>query len=98
MSARVAINGMGRIGRALFRLIADQSSLELVAVNDLMTPENLEYLLRFARVHWQQPVVGAVDHQDIEIVCNSVPNLIDQIFGRVSAMHEQINPGPFFSP
>jgi len=51
MSARVAINGMGRIGRALFRLIAAQSSLELVAVNDLMTPENLEYLLRFDSVY-----------------------------------------------
>jgi glyceraldehyde 3-phosphate dehydrogenase len=51
MSARVAINGMGRIGRALFRLIAGQDSLELVAVNDLMPPENLEYLLRFDSVY-----------------------------------------------
>jgi glyceraldehyde 3-phosphate dehydrogenase len=51
MSARVAINGMGRIGRAVFRLIADHPSLRLVAVNDLMTPENLEYLLRFDSVY-----------------------------------------------
>lgn len=35
MTARVAINGMGRIGRALFRLVAGQPALELVAVNDL---------------------------------------------------------------
>ena len=51
MSARVAINGMGRIGRALFRLIADEPSLHLVAVNDLMDPGNLEYLLRFDSVY-----------------------------------------------
>ena len=51
MIARVAINGMGRIGRAVFRLIADHPSLRLVAVNDLMTPENLEYLLRFDSVY-----------------------------------------------
>jgi glyceraldehyde 3-phosphate dehydrogenase len=51
MTTKVAINGMGRIGRALFRLIADHTSLELVAVNDLMTPENLEYLLRYDSVY-----------------------------------------------
>jgi glyceraldehyde 3-phosphate dehydrogenase len=53
MTARVAINGMGRIGRALFRLLADHPSLDLVAVNDLMSPENLEYLLRFDSVYGQ---------------------------------------------
>ena len=51
MSARVAINGMGRIGRALLKLIGNEPSLELVAVNDLMDRENLEYLLRFDSVY-----------------------------------------------
>jgi glyceraldehyde 3-phosphate dehydrogenase len=48
---------MGRIGRALFRLIAGQESLELVAVNDLMAPENLEYLLRFDSVYGRDDTV-----------------------------------------
>jgi glyceraldehyde 3-phosphate dehydrogenase len=51
MSARVAINGMGRIGRALCRLVLKEPSLDLVAVNDLMSAENLEYLLRFDSVY-----------------------------------------------
>jgi glyceraldehyde 3-phosphate dehydrogenase len=58
MSARVAINGMGRIGRALFRLIAEAPALELVAVNDLMSPENLEYLLRFDTMYGRNDVVS----------------------------------------
>ena len=38
---KVAINGMGRIGRAAFKIIMDRPELELVAVNDLMDLDNL---------------------------------------------------------
>lgn len=41
MSTRVAINGLGRIGRALLRLIFDEPRFELVGVNDLVDVENL---------------------------------------------------------
>lgn len=44
---RVAINGLGRIGRATLKLILDKGELELVAVNDLIGPEDLLYLLRY---------------------------------------------------
>lgn len=44
---RVAINGMGRIGRLLFKLLAERNDIEIVAVNDLMTPDNLLYLLKY---------------------------------------------------
>jgi glyceraldehyde 3-phosphate dehydrogenase len=47
MSAKVAINGLGRIGRAILRAVMEDPSCELVAVNDLMDVENLAYLLRF---------------------------------------------------
>jgi glyceraldehyde 3-phosphate dehydrogenase len=47
MTTRVAINGLGRIGRAILKLVTDEPSLELVAVNDLIDAENLAYLLRF---------------------------------------------------
>lgn len=47
MPARVAINGMGRIGRALLRLVLPQQALSLVAVNDVAPADNLAYLLRY---------------------------------------------------
>mgnify|MGYP005845741643 CR=1 FL=1 len=49
--AKVAINGMGRIGRAALKIILDQTSLDLVAVNDLMPLDNLVYLLKFDTVY-----------------------------------------------
>lgn len=48
---RVAINGMGRIGRVAFRILVETPDLDLVAVNDLMTPEDLAYLVQFDSVH-----------------------------------------------
>ncbi|MUL36407.1 type I glyceraldehyde-3-phosphate dehydrogenase [Gloeocapsopsis dulcis] len=45
--ARIAINGLGRIGRAVLKLVLDQPELELVAVNDLVPADNLAYLLKY---------------------------------------------------
>ena len=44
MITKVAINGLGRIGRAVLKLVMDDPSLELVAVNDLSDVETLAYL------------------------------------------------------
>ncbi|MEO7987182.1 MAG: glyceraldehyde 3-phosphate dehydrogenase NAD-binding domain-containing protein [Gemmatimonadales bacterium] len=67
MSTKVAINGLGRIGRAILRLVTDEPSLELVAVNDLVEVENLAYLLRFDTVYgrYSKPVV--VDGDDLVV-------------------------------
>ncbi|MGE3108961.1 MAG: type I glyceraldehyde-3-phosphate dehydrogenase [Vicinamibacterales bacterium] len=51
MVTKVAINGLGRIGRAILKLVIDEPSLDLVAVNDLADAENLAYLLRFDTVY-----------------------------------------------
>jgi glyceraldehyde 3-phosphate dehydrogenase len=51
MSVNVGINGMGRIGRAILKLLVEQPSMNVVAVNDLMDPDNLDYLLRFDSVY-----------------------------------------------
>ena len=48
---KVAINGMGRIGRAAFKIVMEQPELELVAVNDLMDLDNLVYLLNYDTVY-----------------------------------------------
>ena len=44
---RIAINGMGRIGRLLFRRLAQHPNFQLVAVNDIMPADNLAYLLTY---------------------------------------------------
>lgn len=48
---RIAINGMGRIGRLLFRRIWESGTHEIVAVNDIMPPDNLAYLLKYDSVY-----------------------------------------------
>lgn len=44
---RIAINGLGRIGRAFFKAVQTEKDFEIVAVNDLGDAENLAYLLNF---------------------------------------------------
>lgn len=44
---RVAINGMGRIGRAAFKIILDSNDLQLVAINDLAAIDDVAYLLKY---------------------------------------------------
>ena len=48
---RIAINGMGRIGRLLFRRLALHTEIELVAVNDIMDRDNLAYLVKYDSVY-----------------------------------------------
>ena len=48
---RIAINGMGRIGRLLFRRLAVDTEIELVAVNDIMSCDNLVYLIKYDSVY-----------------------------------------------
>ena len=51
MAVKVAINGFGRIGRLVFRAIAEQGLLgkeiEVVAVGDIVPADNLAYLLKY---------------------------------------------------
>ncbi|HZI28005.1 MAG TPA: type I glyceraldehyde-3-phosphate dehydrogenase [Gemmatimonadaceae bacterium] len=67
MTTRVAINGLGRIGRSLLKLLMDEPSLELVAVNDRVDVENLAYLLRFDTVYGRYSKPVAVDRDDLVV-------------------------------
>ncbi|MCK5022245.1 MAG: type I glyceraldehyde-3-phosphate dehydrogenase [Candidatus Pacebacteria bacterium] len=44
---RVAINGLGRIGRAFFKLAQEENQIQIVAINDLTDLDNLVYLLKY---------------------------------------------------
>jgi glyceraldehyde 3-phosphate dehydrogenase len=48
---RVAINGLGRIGRATFKIVLGWPELEIVALNDLVPADNLAYLLKYDSVY-----------------------------------------------
>jgi glyceraldehyde 3-phosphate dehydrogenase len=50
MAVRVGINGFGRIGRGVFRILSDRSDIEVVAINDLFENEQLAYLLKYDTV------------------------------------------------
>ena len=69
MGTKVAVNGLGRIGRSILKLVLDEPAFELVAVNDLVDADNLAYLLRFDTVYgrYDKPVVVApVDRVEAE--------------------------------
>ena len=57
---RVAINGFGRIGRCVARLLRDQDRLELIAINDPGDHGQLVHLLRFDSTHG---VIDGVQHE-----------------------------------
>ena len=52
MAIKVGINGFGRIGRMVFRAVAkDFPGIEIVAINDLLDPDYLAYMLKYDSVH-----------------------------------------------
>ena len=61
--ATIAINGLGRIGRAAFKILLETPELELRAVNDLNTAEDLAYLLNYDTVYgrYHKKVTAASD-------------------------------------
>jgi glyceraldehyde 3-phosphate dehydrogenase len=62
MPSKVAINGLGRIGRAALKLAVEQPELDVVAVNEIGSLENMVYLLKYDTVYgrYERPV-EAVD-------------------------------------
>ncbi len=48
---KIAINGFGRIGRTLFRLIQNHPQIEVVAINDLADAKTLSHLLKYDSIH-----------------------------------------------
>ncbi|MFP3903434.1 MAG: type I glyceraldehyde-3-phosphate dehydrogenase [Armatimonadota bacterium] len=68
MSVKVGINGFGRIGRQVFKIIHERfaDEIEVVAVNDLTDDETLAHLLKYDTVYGKFP--GTVSHGDATII------------------------------
>ncbi len=81
MPVPFAINGLGRIGRALVRVAHERPGLELVAANDPPSREQLARLLRHDTVHGKLP--GGVG-------CDAGALVLD---GRRVALHREAEPG-----
>jgi glyceraldehyde 3-phosphate dehydrogenase len=73
--AKIAINGLGRIGRTALRLVMDEPALTLAAVNDLATPAQLAYLLRYDTAYGRNPREITSDGDDLVIDSLRVPVL-----------------------
>ena len=61
MAVKVAINGLGRIGRCVARIIADRDDIDLVAVNASGSEEMLQYNLKYDSVHGKRKDVSVAD-------------------------------------
>ena len=66
---KVAINGFGRIGRLVFRLMNEEDSLDVVAINDLTDAEQLAYLLKYDTNHRNYEVDNITFDEENIIVC-----------------------------
>ncbi len=62
MKTRIAINGFGRIGRNLFRLLINHPSIEVVAINDIADKKTMAHLVKYDSIHGVLPF--AVNHDE----------------------------------
>jgi glyceraldehyde 3-phosphate dehydrogenase len=69
MTVKVAINGFGRVGRLAYRRIQELNSteLEVTAINDLVSKQELAYLLKYDTAHGPLPYTVETDGDSIFI-------------------------------
>ena len=66
MAIKVGINGFGRIGRNVYRVIAKRKNIDVLAINDLTDAKTLAYLLKYDSVHGK--FEGNIEAKDNSIV------------------------------
>tara|TARA_R110002050_G_scaffold14313_7_gene45290 strand:+ start:63192 stop:64205 length:1014 start_codon:yes stop_codon:yes gene_type:complete len=81
----IGINGFGRIGRTLFRLLQNHSNINVVAINDLADTKTLAHLLKYDSIHGVFPYkvshtensISVADQHPITILNGASPEKID---------------------
>jgi glyceraldehyde 3-phosphate dehydrogenase len=78
---KVGINGFGRIGRAFLKVAWDKPEIEIVAVNDLGSVENMAYLLKYDTVYrkWEHDIKAegqeiVIDGKRVKVLAEKEPN------------------------
>ncbi len=70
---KVAINGFGRIGRRIFRLLLNHENVKIVAINDLADSKTLSHLLKYDSIHGIIEATITYDSKNIIVNGNAVP-------------------------
>lgn len=73
MTIKISINGLGRIGRLVFRSALKRPDMEIVGVNDLMDPESIAHLLTYDSVHEKLKDLIIPKENSIEVNGKSIP-------------------------
>ena len=74
----IAINGLGRIGRAALKIIMETPELELVAVNDIVPIENIVYLLKYDTVYGRYDKIVESDGENLIVGGKSIRYLSEK--------------------
>lgn len=67
MKIKIAINGFGRIGRNLFRLLLNHPTIEVVAINDIADTRTMAHLLKYDSIHGILPYEVSYDSLHISV-------------------------------
>lgn len=67
---RIAINGFGRIGRTVLRILLERAKVEVIAINDLTDTKTLAHLFKYDSVHGN--FNGKVSHDDQHLIINGI--------------------------
>ncbi|MBA9072531.1 glyceraldehyde 3-phosphate dehydrogenase [Flavobacterium gossypii] len=67
LKTRIAINGFGRIGRNLFRLLLNHPTIEVVAINDIADNRTMSHLVKYDSIHGVLPFECSSDQENIII-------------------------------
>ena len=99
---KIGINGFGRIGRLAFRASLDHKNVEVVGINDLISPDYMAYMLKYDTVHGR--FAGTVESTDHSIIVNGheIPvfcerNPADLPWGKVEAEYVIESTGLFLN-
>jgi glyceraldehyde 3-phosphate dehydrogenase len=65
LKTRIAINGFGRIGRNLFRLLLNHPEIEVVAINDIADNKTMSHLIKYDSIHGVLPFKVSHDEESI---------------------------------
>jgi glyceraldehyde 3-phosphate dehydrogenase len=65
LKTRIAINGFGRIGRNLFRLLLNHPTIEVVAINDIADKKTMAHLAKYDSIHGVLPFAVSADETGI---------------------------------
>ena len=64
---KIAINGFGRIGRNLFRLLLNHPTIEVVAINDIADNHTMAHLIKYDSIHGVLPRAVSFDEKSISV-------------------------------